>query len=162
MCQNHIIVMKSKLPKIWFVIYNIHIISRIVYFSRKFRLVMSSLTCMTCQVRFSDADLHRSHFKGEKREAQISFNATLNTNNTNLFDPRRLAPIQSEEESCPASDRLLWIVRRAKNCSWGRGESCREVRQGALRLLRGMREELQESQGLWKPYCFQETSRNDP
>ena len=48
---------------------------------------MSSLTCMTCQVRFSDADLHRSHFKGEKLEAQISYNAMLNTNNKSILIP---------------------------------------------------------------------------
>ena len=53
---------------------------------------MSSLTCITCQVRFHDADLHRTHFKGDWHRYNLKRKvANLPVVTADTFEERRAA-----------------------------------------------------------------------
>ena len=53
---------------------------------------MSSLTCITCQVRFHDADLHRAHFKGDWHRYNLKRKvANLSVLTAEAFEERRVA-----------------------------------------------------------------------
>ena len=60
---------------------------------------MSSLTCITCQVRFHDADLHRTHFKGDWHRYNLKRKvANLSVVTAEAFEERRAAHEKTAKE----------------------------------------------------------------